>query len=95
MQRCILLIYFVHAASHLAGMSAVTGVQVYMDSIRDLLWDEQQGARPKLEVRMGAFGTHLPGLTEKQVIHSCERGSRSAHHLCCSKFVYQMLCPFR
>ena len=41
-----------------------------MDSIRDLLWDEQQGARPKLEVRIGAFGSHLPGLTEKQVILS-------------------------
>ena len=38
-----------------------------MDSIWDLLWDEQQGSRPKLEVRIGAFGSHLPGLTEKQV----------------------------
>ena len=39
-----------------------------MDSIGDLLWDEQQGPRPKLEVRLGAFGSHLPGLTEKQVL---------------------------
>lgn len=38
-----------------------------MDTIGDLLWDEQQGQRPKLEVRIGAFGSHLPGLTEKQV----------------------------
>ena len=39
-----------------------------MDSIGDLLWDEQQGPGPKLEVRTGAFGSHLPGLTEKQVL---------------------------
>ncbi len=49
-------------------------MQVYMDSINDLLWEEQGsgvqgsgGARPKLEVRIGAFGSHLPGLVEKQV----------------------------
>jgi len=49
-------------------------MQVYMDSINDLLWEEQEsgvqgsgGARPKLEVRIGAFGSHLPGLVEKQV----------------------------
>ena len=49
--------------------SGVRYMQVYMDSINDLLWEEQGsgGARPKLEVRMGAFGSHLPGLVEKQV----------------------------
>ena len=40
-----------------------------MDSIIDLLWEEQGsgGVPPKLEVRIGAFGSHLPGLIEKQV----------------------------
>jgi len=49
--------------------SVVRYMQVYMDSINDLLWEEQgsRGARPKLEVRIGAFGSHLPGLVEKQV----------------------------
>jgi len=54
--------------------SVVRCMQVYMDSINDLLWEEQEsgvqgsgGARPKLEVRIGAFGSHLPGLVEKQV----------------------------
>ncbi len=44
-------------------------MQVYMNSINDLLWEEQGSgvARPKLEVRIGAFGSHLPGLVEKQV----------------------------
>ncbi len=44
-------------------------MQVYMDSINDLLWEEQGsgGVPPKLEVRIGAFGSHLPGLIEKQV----------------------------
>ena len=44
--------------------------QVYMDSINDLLWEGGSGegvGRPKLEVRIGAFGSHLPGLIEKQV----------------------------
>lgn len=44
-----------------------------MDSIGDLLWGvEQQGPRPKLEVRMGPYGSHLPGLTEKQVPHQTD-----------------------
>lgn len=49
--------------------SVVRYMQVYMDSINDLLWEEQGSgaARPKLEVRIGAFGSHLPGLVEKQV----------------------------
>ena len=42
-------------------------LQVYMDSMNDLLWEEQMGARPKLEVRIGAHGSHLPSLVEKQV----------------------------
>ena len=44
-------------------------MQVYIDTINDLLWEEQGSgvARPKLEVRIGAFGSHLPGLVEKQV----------------------------
>lgn len=48
-----------------------------MDSIGDLLWKQKVttgmeasalGPRPKLEVKNGPFGSHLPGLTEKQVI---------------------------
>lgn len=51
-------------------------IQVYMDSIGDLLWDQGSvtgaggsvlGSRPKLEVKNGPFGSHLPGLTEMQV----------------------------
>lgn len=51
-------------------------IQVYMDSIVDLLWDQGSvtgaggsalGSRPKLEVKNGPFGSHLPGLTEMQV----------------------------
>ena len=58
-------------ADHVGAVheSVVRYTQVYMDSINDLLWEEQGsgGARPKLEVRIGAFGSHLPGLVEKQV----------------------------
>lgn len=41
-----------------------------MDSINDLLWEGpgEGVGRPKLEVRIGAFGSHLPGLVEKQVL---------------------------
>ncbi|DBA65600.1 TPA: hypothetical protein ACH3X2_002665 [Trebouxia sp. C0005] len=48
---------------------SVSLLEVYMDSINDLLWEEQGSgvARSKLEVRIGAFGSHLPGLVEKQV----------------------------
>ena len=43
--------------------------QVYMDRINALLWEGpgEGVGRPKLEVRIGAFGSHLPGLIEKQV----------------------------
>ena len=55
-----------------------------MDSINDLLWEEQGlgsgGARPKLEVRIGAFGSHLPGLVEKQV---CFTAILTAPSGCC------------
>ena len=56
--------------------TATAAAQVYMDSIGDLLWEQDKAAgggmshvvsRPKLEVKNGAFGSHLPGLTEKQV----------------------------
>ena len=49
--------------------SVVRYMQVYMDSINDLLWEEQGSgaARPKLEVRIGAFGCPLPGRGEQQV----------------------------
>ena len=64
--------------------SVVRYLQVYMDSINDLLWEEQGlgsgGARPKLEVRIGAFGSHLPGLVEKQV---CLTAILTAPSGCC------------
>jgi len=58
-------------ADHVSArhQTLVRYMQVYMDSINDLLWEgEGSGVgRPKLEVRIGAFGSHLPGLVEKQV----------------------------
>ena len=41
--------------------------QVYMDSIRDLLFEGVPSQRPKLEVKQGPHGSHLPGLTEHKV----------------------------
>ena len=41
--------------------------QVYMDSIRDLLFEGVPSQRPKLEVKQGPHGSHLPGLTELKV----------------------------
>ncbi|KAL0024480.1 hypothetical protein WJX77_008530 [Trebouxia sp. C0004] len=66
---------------------SVSLLEVYMDSINDLLWEEQGSGvgRPKLEVRIGAFGSHLPGLVEKQVNsveeawQSLEVGAQSRH----------------
>lgn len=43
-------------------------VQVYLDQMHDLLWAGGPSVpRPKLEVRQGPHGSHLPGLTEHQV----------------------------
>ena len=41
--------------------------QVYMDTIRDLLFEGASSQRLKLEVKQGPHGSHLPGLTEHQV----------------------------
>lgn len=65
-----------HANNSLSRPAA----QVYMDSIGDLLYEPDPtagsggsavGSRPKLEVKNGPFGSHLPGLTEKQVMQCC------------------------
>lgn len=56
-----------HCVAPLLALLDRLCLQVYMDSMNDLLWEEHMGARPKLEVRIGAHGSHLPSLVEKQV----------------------------
>ena len=63
------------AAPLLAELSS--SWQVYMDSIRDLLFEGVPSQRPKLEVKQGAHGSHLPGLTEHEVgLGQCRPESR-------------------
>jgi kinesin family member C2/C3 len=46
-------------------------VQVYMENIRDLLSSAAEDESIKLEVRHGAQGSYIPGLTEV-VVHSTD-----------------------
>ena len=79
-----------------------------MDSIGDLLWDQGSapgaggpslGPRPKLEVKNGAFGSHLPGLTEKQVIYEIristeikfKTNKQQENKLCTRDYLRQMM----
>ncbi|KAK9820101.1 hypothetical protein WJX72_006155 [[Myrmecia] bisecta] len=56
-----------HRRAEVEYTITVSLLEVYMDTICDLLVVDESAPRPKLEVKNGAYGSYMPGLTEAKV----------------------------